>query len=42
MAFAASVAAFVIRHQWIWLPVAAAWLLLGIFYLIKNKNDKSL
>jgi hypothetical protein len=40
IAFVASLIAFVFQHKWYWLPVAAAWLLLGIYsYMKYNKGD---
>ena len=40
IAFVASLIAFVFQHKWFWLPVAAAWLLLGIYSFMKyNRGD---
>jgi hypothetical protein len=40
IAFVASLLTFVFKHNWIWLPIAALWLLLGIYaYMKYNKGD---
>ncbi len=40
IAFIASLITFIFQHKWVWLPVAAAWLFLGIYSFMKyNKGD---
>ena len=40
IAFVASLIVFVFQHKWVWLPVAAVWLFLGIYSFMKyNKGD---